>query len=365
MTTTTAYVVDSKTSGFVKKTVDVKPVGASDVKVKFTCSGLCHTDLHMALNDWGVSAYPMVPGHEGIGVITEVGSDVKGKAVGQKVGVGWISGSCESCAGCIKGEENICELGYKGTYLGDNAMGGTFQQELVVSSRFVYPIPEDVPDAIAAPLLCAGITVYSPLRKWVQPGMNVGIVSVGGLGHLGIQFAKAMGANVTAFSTSPNKKDDAMKFGADDYAVFPRAGSTDTTDDFKAQMGKLDVILNTCPYEVPLDSFLSCLKADGVFCYIGLPESGLSELKVNLYALVFGQKTLAGSIVGGNKYITEMFKMVQTFGIKSSVTCVEFDTIQATIDALGKGDVKGTYRYCLCWERPEEFQSKADDYFKR
>jgi len=353
---TEAYVVNEKISPFVLKNVDVKAVGAKDVKVDFICSGLCHTDIHMQKNDWGVTVYPTVPGHEGIGRIVEKGDLVTGLEVGQKVGVGWISGSCESCKNCVRGEESICKEGYVGTYIGDNAMGGTFQKELVLPSRFAYPVPESLPSALCAPLLCAGITVYAPLRKWVKPNHKVGIISVGGLGHLAIQFARALGASVAVFSTSRNKEADARKFGASEFII------SKSEEEMKAAAGTCDVILNTCPYPINLDSFIDCLVPDGVLCYVGLAEAGESELKVNLYKLVFGQKSLVGSIVGGSANMIEMFEIAKKFNVTSSVEIVDFNLLNETCEKLLKGDMNGAYRFCLAWGNTDELRTEMEAY---
>lgn len=355
--TTQAYVVKDKDSSFELQTVNLPPVGPTDVKVSMICSGLCHTDVHMQKNDWGVTDYPCILGHEGVGRITEVGNAVKGKEVGQMVGVGWISGSCESCDHCVRGEENICRKGYQGTYLGERKMCGTFAKELVLPARFAFVVPEKIPATIAAPLLCAGITVYSPLRKWVKVNDKVGIISVGGLGHLAIQFARALGAEVTVYSTSKRKEADAKRFGATNFVVFTDA------EELAKHNGTMDVILNTCPYTVPLEGFVANLSVDGVFVYLGLPESGESDLKVNLYSLVFGQKTLAGSIVGGSYYMKEMFAMVEKFGIKSAVTPVEYASINDSCDRLIKGDMNGSYRFSLCWDNVEEHKAEVKAFF--
>eukprot|EP00915_Cephaloidophora_sp_WS-2016_P003878 GHVH01005253.1.p1 GENE.GHVH01005253.1~~GHVH01005253.1.p1 ORF type:complete len:365 (+),score=54.39 GHVH01005253.1:253-1347(+) len=354
--TTEAYVVADPTSSFKLTKVTVKPLSANDVRLQMICSGLCHTDVHMQKNDWGITEYPVLPGHEGIGRVIELGSAVKSLKMNDKVGVGWISGSCEGCPPCVRGEENICADGHTGTYTAGNAMGGTFAKEMVLSSRFCYKVPEVIPSIIAAPLLCAGITVYSPLRKWVKANDKVGIISVGGLGHLAIQFARALGAEVTVFSTSKRKEADAKKFGASKFVVF-----TDEQE-FKATANTMDVILNTCPYTIPLDGFLDSLVAGGVFCYLGLPESGEAELKVNLYKIVFGQKTLAGSIVGGSRYMIEMFQLVEKFGVVSSVKAVEFSTINETCDKLMKGQLDGAYRFTLCWEDCRKLEKEVEEF---
>lgn len=356
---TQAYVVNDKIAPFTLKEVPVKELGAKDVRVKFICSGLCHTDVHMQRNDWGVTVYPTVPGHEGIGRIVECGNLVQGLKVGQKVGVGWISGSCEACKNCIRGEESICKEGYVGTYIGDNAMGGTFQQELVLPSRFAYPVPDELPSALCAPLLCAGITVYAPLRKWVKPNHRVGIISVGGLGHLAIQFARALGADVTVFSTSKSKEKDAFNFGASQFVI------SKSEAEMKAAAGSCDVILNTCPYPINLDGFIDCLVPDGVLCYVGLAEAGESELKVNLYKLVFGQKSLVGSIVGGSSNMIEMFEIAKKFNVSSSVEIVNFSQLNDTCEKLLKGDMNGAYRYCLAWDNEEELRNEMNSYSKK
>ncbi|KAH0482248.1 MAG: hypothetical protein KVP17_003396, partial [Porospora cf. gigantea B] len=335
---TEAYVTLSETSPFELTPLRLRPVGPTEVRVKFTCCGLCHTDHHMAVNDWKITTYPVVPGHEGVGVVAEKGAAVRSLEVGDKVGVGWISGSCEGCPKCLKGEENICGSGYNGTYLGENNMGGCFAREQVVNSRFSYKIPKGLPHAVAAPLLCAGITVYSPLRKFVQANMSVGIISVGGLGHLAVQFAKAMGAEVTVFSTSTRKEGEARSFGASKFVV------TKDPEQMKAATGTCDVILNCCPYKIDLDPFVDCLATDGVLVFLGIPENDSSDIKIDLYKLIFSQRTLAGSIVGGSRYMVEMFEFALKHRIVPSVQCVPFESINDTVVKLLKGEMDGFYR---------------------
>jgi len=356
---TKAYVIPSATGKFEYKDVQIKDCGVADVEVEFVCSGLCHTDHSMRTNNWGISQYPTIVGHEGIGYVKNVGSNVKHLEVGDKVGVGWLSGSCEACRQCRTGEENICEKGYKGTILFDNCMGGTFSRNQVVDGRFVFKIPDSIPTPNAAPLLCAGITVYSPLRKYVQAGDRVGIISLGGLGHLAIQFAKAMGAHVTLFSSSDSKKDAAMKLGVNEYVNFRKE------DDVKRAAASCDFILNTCPYAVDVNVFLGCLAKNGVLCYVGIPNHAKDGIELHMNPIIFDQKSVVGSIVGGSKYQTEMFRVAASHNIVPDVEVVKFGDIETAFDRLLKGDMK-KHRFVLAHEEHyDQLSAEAAEYSKK
>ena len=251
----------------------------NDIEIQVTHNGLCHTDLHMRDNDWGISQFPLVPGHEVVGTVTEIGTQVTTLKVGDRVGFGWIRDSCRVCSHCLQGQENICRQGYTGLIVGHH---GGFADRLRAPADFAYKIPESLDSAHAAPLLCAGITVYTPLRTYLNhPAMRVGVIGIGGLGHLAIQFARAMGAEVTAFSTSADKEQETRAFGAHHFRQLNEKNCEHMT-------GYYDLILNTSPAGIDWQSALGLLGNNGVLCVVGVPPS--ETINLALTALVFGQK---------------------------------------------------------------------------
>ncbi|GLC41739.1 hypothetical protein PLESTM_001234500 [Pleodorina starrii] len=290
-------------------TYQVGELKPHEVDIRVTHNGLCHTDMHMRDNDWGVSAFPFIPGHEVVGEVVAVGSDVTGLCPGDRAGVGWISNSCRVCANCKRGEENICEKGYTGLIVMGNH--GGFQEVCRVNADFAYSIPEGLDSASAAPLLCAGITVYAPLRAHIRhPNTSVAVFGVGGLGHLALQYAHKMGAEVTAISGRQDKETETYTMGANHFAVWGR--------DKDKLRGKYDILINTVSADVSTADLMACLKVDGTLVQVGIPGGG-AVMHVPLQDLVFGQKRVVGSIVGGRADMQEMLDFSAVHGVKPLV----------------------------------------------
>jgi uncharacterized zinc-type alcohol dehydrogenase-like protein len=307
-------------------------LGKEDIEVRITHNGLCHTDIHMRDNDWGVSSYPLVPGHEVVGQVTHIGEDVTSLKVGDRVGFGWIRNSCRACDHCLQGEENICREGYTGLIIGNH---GGFADRLRAPADFAYKIPDALDSASAAPLLCAGITVYTPLRTYMKyPGMKVGVIGIGGLGHLAVKFARAMGAEVTAFSTSPNKEEEAKAFGAHHFEVWG-----------KNAVGTQDILINTAPSEIDWETALNLLENNGTLCLIGIPTSSIT---IPVMSLIFGQKSVAGSIVGGRRFMREMLDFAAVHNITPLVETMPLTQINEAMDKVLAN--KARYRLVLTSE---------------
>jgi alcohol/geraniol dehydrogenase (NADP+) len=272
------------------------PLDPYDVDIRITHCGVCHTDLHLVDNDWGISRFPLVPGHEIVGFVTEAGSEVQGVAPGQRVGVGWQRSACLHCDYCLNGHENHCERA-QATCLGN--FGG-FAERIRCDSRFVFPLPDSLLSEHAAPLLCAGITVYSPLRQLgVRSAMRVGVAGIGGLGHLAVQFAHAMGCEVTALSSSADKERHAADLGASHF-VYTKDAAT-----MRRLAGSLDIILSTAAAPIEISNALSLLKKGGTLCL--LAAAGKS-LELPVLQLMAGSKSIVGSATGGRSMIREMLQ---------------------------------------------------------
>src|SRR3954471_9246809 len=274
-----------------------------DVQIEILYCGVCHSDLHTARNEWQNTTYPAVPGHEIVGKVTAVGAAVKKFKVGQTVGVGCLVDSCRTCASCKAGLEQYCEVEFVGTYNGpDKHLGGMtyggYSKQIVVHQDFVLRLPENLDPAGVAPLLCAGITTYSPLRHWkVGKGMKVGIVGLGGLGHMGVKLAHAFGAHVALFTTSPNKKEDALRLGANEIILSKDQAEMDK------HLNSFDFILDTVSAPHNPNSYLNLLKRDGTMTLVGGPET---DLPVTPFALIFKRRSFAGSLIGGIPETQEM-----------------------------------------------------------
>lgn len=313
------------------------PLEDNQIEIKVTHNGLCHTDIHMRDNDWGVSKFPLVAGHEVVGLVTEIGAKVTHFKTGDRVGCGWIRNSCRLCDHCLKGEENICRRGYTGLIVGNH---GGFADKLRINADFVYKIPDALDSASAAPLLCAGITVYTPLRTYIKnPGMKVGIIGIGGLGHLAIKFARAMGAEVTAISSSSNKEAEAKEFGAHHFQLW---GNAET---MKEAIASFDLLLTTASAELDWDLAFSLLANNGVLCFLGIP---VSSINVPLIPLIFGQKSVAGSVVGGRKFMTEMLEFAAINQIKPMIETMPLSQINEAMDQVAAN--KARYRIVLLSE---------------
>jgi alcohol/geraniol dehydrogenase (NADP+) len=308
-----------------------KPLGPSDVEVKITHCGICHSDIHLIDNDWQMSSYPFVPGHEVVGIISEAGQYAVVKK-GQRVGIGWQSASCMECEWCIKGEENFC-IRQEATCVGRN---GGYADKIRVDSRFAFPIPQSLSSEEAAPLLCGGITVYSPLRRYVTPPMKVGVIGIGGLGHLAIQFANAMGCEVTAFSTSPEKKEEARKLGAKHFVL------TSDSEQMKKVTNSLDFILFASTTGVDWAMYLGILRPYGTLCVVGAsPEPVI----VSASALLSGNKQVVGSNTGGRAAIIEMLDFAARHNVKAQVEVTPMAQANAAIAKVRKNNAR--YRIVL------------------
>ncbi|GGD50742.1 NAD(P)-dependent alcohol dehydrogenase [Pseudoxanthomonas indica] len=318
--------------------------GPNDVKIEILYCGVCHSDLHTARNEWNNTLFPSVPGHEIVGRVSAVGSAVTGFKVGQMAGVGCIVDSCRTCASCSDGEEQYCENGFTGTYNGSifggshNTYGG-YSDQIVVDEKYMLRISHDEAQlAAVAPLLCAGITTYSPLAHWkVGPGQKVGVVGLGGLGHMAVKIAKAMGADVVLFTTSANKRDDARRLGASEVVVSRDA------DQMAAQAGQLDFIVNTVAAPHDLDALLATLKRDGTMVLVGAPAT--PHPSPNVFNLILKRRSLAGSLIGGIRETQEMLDFCARHGIVSDIEMIRMDEINEAYERMLKGDVK--YRFVI------------------
>jgi uncharacterized zinc-type alcohol dehydrogenase-like protein len=316
---------------------------ADDVRIDILYCGVCHSDLHTVRNEWGNTVYPVVPGHEIIGRVTAVGDKVTRFKTGDLVGVGCMVDSCQHCSACDAGLEQYCENGFVGTYNGEEMhVGGMtyggYSSNIVVRDKFVLRIPGNLDPAAAAPLLCAGITTWSPLREWkVGAGQKVGIVGLGGLGHMGIKLAHALGAHVVLFTTSPGKREDAKRLGADDVVVSKNA------DEMRAHRSSFDFILNTVAAPHPLDPFIELLKRDGTMTLVGAPASPHPSPQV--FNLIFARRRLAGSLIGGIAETQEMLDFCGERGIVSDIEMIRIQDINTAYERMLRSDVK--YRFVI------------------
>lgn len=341
---TNAYGTRAGDLPFEPMVIERREPGPRDVQVDIRFCGVCHSDLHTARGEWGHTPYPCVPGHEIIGAVTAVGAEVTRFAVGETVGIGCLVGSCGECASCQEGLENYCEKGWTGTYSGktDEAPGhtlGGYSQAIVVDQHFVLKIthPEDQVAAVA-PLLCAGITTYSPLRRGgAGPGKKVGIVGIGGLGHMGIKLAHAMGAHTVAFTSTPAKRQDALDLGADETVVSRNA------EEMAAHATSFDLILDTVAASHNLDDYTALLKRDGSLVVLGVPDS--PHPSPNIGALIFGRKSISGSLIGGLPETQEMLDFCAEHGIVSDIEMINVQQIDEAYDRMVKSDVR--YRFVI------------------
>ena len=336
------YAAHDSISSLAPFTFTRRDPGATEIAIEVLYCGVCHSDLHMARNEWGNAIYPLVPGHEIVGRVTAAGSGVKKFKVGGIAAVGVIVDSCRHCAPCDRGEEHFCVEGATLTYAakdrvdGSITMGG-YSNNYVVDERFAHSIPSNLDMAAVAPLLCAGITTYSPLRHWnVGPGKKVGIIGLGGLGHMGLKFAHSFGAHTVQLTTSLKKKEDALKLGADEVVL-----STDANA-MNAQAGTFDFILDTASAPHDLDPYLALLKLDGTITLVGLPEKPPA---VNIFSLITRRASIAGSMIGGMPETQEMLDYCGRHNITSSVEVIPIQKINEAFERLLKQDVK--YRFVI------------------
>jgi uncharacterized zinc-type alcohol dehydrogenase-like protein len=337
------YAAKTAQSALAPYTFERREPGAHDVRIDIMYCGVCHSDLHTARNEWQNTIYPVVPGHEIIGRVSKVGSHVRQFRPGQMVGVGCMVDSCQSCASCAEGLEQYCENGFVGTYnseekhIGGMTYGG-YANNIVVNEKFVLRVSDKLDPAAAAPLLCAGITTYSPLRHWkVDKGHKVGIVGLGGLGHMGVKIAHAMGARVVLFTTSPDKQQDALKLGADEVVI-----STDPAQMAQHQ-NSFDFILDTVAAPHDLDAFLVLLKREGTMTLVGAPAT--PHPSPQAFNLIFKRRRLAGSLIGGIKETQEMLDFCAEHGITSDIELIRIQDINTAYERMLKSDVK--YRFVI------------------
>jgi len=312
-----------------------------DVVVEIEYCGVCHSDIHSVRNEWGNAVYPMVPGHEIVGRVTAVGSAVRRFKVGERVAVGVIIDSCRTCASCKNNEEQYCEVGTTLTYGAPDKYGaltqGGYSNNIVVDEHFVHTLSAKLDPAAVAPLLCAGITTYSPLRHWkVEPGKKVGIVGLGGLGHMGLKFAHSFGAHVVQFTTSESKIADAKRLGADDVVISKDPAA------MKKEENTFDFILDTVSAVHDLNAYLPLLKRDAAYCQVGLPDQ---PPVINMGNLLFKRRVLSGSIIGGMAETQQMLDYCAEHNIVSDVEVIPIQKINDAFERVVKADVK--YRFVI------------------
>lgn len=342
MFTCTGYAAEAATAPLAPFTFERRDPGPMDVRIDILYCGVCHSDLHQARNEWHNTLYPCVPGHEIVGRVTAVGEAVTRFRVGDLAGVGCMVDSCRECASCQEGLEQYCERGFVGTYNGEDRQGGGhtfggYSRAVVVDQAFVLKVPENLDLAAVAPLLCAGITTYSPLRHWkVGPGQRVGIVGLGGLGHMAVKFARAFGAHVVLFTTSASKVEDALRLGAHEVVL-----SRDEAA-MAREANSFDFILDAVAAQHDINAYLGLLKRDGTLVQVGAPEQ---PLPVAVFSLIFKRRSFAGSLIGGIAETQEMLDFCGEHGITSDIEMIRMDEINAAYERMIRSDVK--YRFVI------------------
>jgi len=342
MPTAKAFATPSATAPLGPLQIERREVGPHDVRIEIAFCGVCHSDIHQARNEWGGSIYPMVPGHEIVGRVTAVGAHVKGFKAGDLAGVGCMVDSCRTCASCQRDLEQFCEKGAAFTYNGTEmdrktpTFGG-YSDSVVVDEAFVLHVSEKLDLAATAPLLCAGITTYSPLRHWnTKQGDRVGVVGLGGLGHMAVKLAAAMGAEVTMLSTSKSKEADARRLGAHHF------GLTSEEATFKQLAGRFDLIIDTISAPHDYNKYLGLLRVEGAMVLLGVPPE---PTPVAAHALIGGRKTLSGSLIGGIKETQEMLDFCADHGIVSDIELIPVQQVNEAYARMMKNDVR--YRFVL------------------
>ncbi|WP_435110937.1 NAD(P)-dependent alcohol dehydrogenase [Nocardiopsis synnemataformans] len=340
MFTVNAYAATSATAPLAPTTVERREVGPHDVLIEIAYAGICHSDIHHARSEWGPQAYPVVPGHEIAGIVTRVGSEVTRFSVGDRAGVGCLVDSCRECDHCRGGQEQYCAKGVLtfGSVDGDGQpTQGGYSTHIVVTEDFVLSIPEGIDLAAAAPLLCAGITTFSPLRRWnAGPGARVAVVGFGGLGHMAVKFAHAMGAEVTVLSQSLRKQDDGLRLGADRYYA------TGDPTTFAELAGSFDLIINTVSAKLDLDAYLGLLAAEGTMVNVGAPAEPLS---LNVFSLLTQGRSYAGSLIGGLVETQEMLDFSAEHGINAEIEIIPASAINEAYERVLASDVR--YRFVI------------------
>jgi uncharacterized zinc-type alcohol dehydrogenase-like protein len=336
-----AYAAPAAGRPLAPTTIDRRDVGPDDVLIEIQYAGICHSDIHTVNGDWGPQSFPVVPGHEIVGVVAEVGAEVTTHRIGDRVGVGCMVNSCGECANCRNGDEQYCLEGMVPTYAGTDRDGSTTQggysTHVVVDADFVLRVPDGIDPAAAAPLLCAGITTYSPLRRWgAGPGKQVAVVGLGGLGHMAVKLAHAMGAEVTVLSQSLKKQEDGLRLGADHYSA------TSDPDTFTQLAGRFDLVVNTVSAPIDVDAYLSLLGVDGALVNVGAPAEPLS---LNVMSLIGGRRTYAGSMIGGIAETQEMLDFCAEHGIGAEVEVIAADQVNEAYERVLASDVR--YRFVI------------------
>jgi uncharacterized zinc-type alcohol dehydrogenase-like protein len=341
MTTVAAYAAPAPKAPLERTTIERREVREFDVLIDIKFAGICHSDIHQAQEGWGEAIFPMVPGHEIAGVVSAVGPGVTKFAVGDRVGVGCMVDSCRECENCKDGREQYCVKGNVPTYNGIGRDGeptyGGYSQSVVVDENFVVRIPDGLSLDVAAPLLCAGITLYSPLRRFgAGPGKKVAIVGLGGLGHMGVKIAHALGAEVTVLSQSLRKQEDGLRLGADHYYA------TSDPKTFEELAGTFDLIVSTVSAPLDFNAYLSLLKTEGTLANVGAPEEPVS---LNLFSVIGGGKTLAGSMIGGIAETQEMLDFCAEHGLGAEIELIRGDQINEAYERVQASDVR--YRFVI------------------
>jgi uncharacterized zinc-type alcohol dehydrogenase-like protein len=340
---TKAFGTEAPEADLKQMTIQRRPVAPKDVEIEILYCGVCHSDLHTARNDWGGTIYPSVPGHEIVGRITNIGSEVTKFKVGDLAGVGCLVDSCQTCSSCKQNLEQYCLNGFTGTYNGNDVYFNThtfggYSESIVVTENFVLKVPENLDLAAVAPLLCAGITTWSPLRHWkVGKDSKVAVVGLGGLGHMAIKLAKGLGASVTLFSRTPGKTEDAKALGADDVII--------STDDAQMEsvQGKFDLIIDTVPYIHDVNPYVSTLNISGTLVLVGY-LGGLDPI-LNTVPMILGRKSVAGSVIGGIKETQELLDFCGEHNIVSEIEMIRMQDINEAYEKMLRSDVK--YRFVI------------------
>lgn len=338
---TKAYAAFTSSTPLAPYNLKRRELRENDIEIEITNCGVCHSDIHQIKNEWGNARYPMVPGHEIVGIVKKIGSKVTKFKIGDHAGVGCLVDSCQTCNSCVQDLEQFCLNGSVGTYNSNGKDGeitfGGYSQKIIVREEFTLKIPKNLPLAPTAPLLCAGITTYSPLRHWnITKGMKVAIVGLGGLGHMGVKFAHAFGAEVYVFSKSPKKRDDALKLGASDLLNY------EDEHTLKKHSGTFDFILDTVSAPHDLNTLLRYLKIEKNLVLVGLPDIP-PTLQVG--ALIWGRKSISGSLIGGIKETQEMLDFCGEHNIVSEIELIKMNEINTAYDRMLKSDVK--YRFVI------------------
>ncbi|MFF0489570.1 NAD(P)-dependent alcohol dehydrogenase [Nocardia sp. NPDC004068] len=345
MTTAAAYAIDAPDGRFAKTTIERRELGPNDVLIDIKYAGICHSDIHTARDEWHGTAYPCVPGHEIAGIVAAVGSGVTKHKVGDRVGVGCMVDSCGECSSCLAGEESYCLRGATMTYNGrvpeevqpGGVTFGGYSTQVVVTEHFVLSIPDGISLEQAAPLLCAGITLYSPLRHWnAGPGKQVAIVGMGGLGHVGVKIASALGAEVTVLSHSLSKEADGRRFGARRYYA------TSDKQTFRELRSRFDLILNTVSADLPINDYMRLLALDGTLVMLGLPDKPVA---VQPFTLTGRRRSLAGSNIGGIAETQQMLDFCAEHHIGAEIEVISADRIDEAYERAIASDVR--YRFVI------------------